>query len=521
MQHEVILLIIPAAAAFLVPLFSFRSVTAARTIVLAGFTAAFIYGIALFPKIMDSSMSIVIAGLPSPLGISLFLSPLSLGMVLVVFAAAVLTAMFSLSGPRDEKPKIYVLYSLFVFGAAGIILTTDLFNVFVFLEILGVSAYALVGSGGPASDAASPQRSSGALRYLILGQTLSLLMLVGIGLVYSASGFLSIPVLASFPALKQNFALLSGVLILLPVLMEAKMFPFNVWAGRAYRDSSPLFGASLSAVGAGAAAVLLMRILLIMTGAGSAFGAAARTLRVTVLLLASLSVLTGELAAFRERNIKKLLAYSSIGQMGIAVVGIALGSRAAVAGMLFFLLAHSAAKVLMFFVSSRLIGTGGSEQWRDMKGMGRYLPLSAVLFSIAALSLMGLPLFAGFWGKLAIIRASIETGGLAYFAASAILLGTVIEGIYFFRIGHSLFEEPSAETKRIMEERGAAAAALSFWKRLPPLPYLIPVFFLAAVILILGIYPAMIEGWLEAAGREFSDPAAEYIEQILTGRVLP
>lgn len=530
MHHEVLLLVIPIAAAFLAPLLSRRSRVGAEAIVLCAYLGALAYAAVLFPGVLSSPRPVIVAGWRPPLGIALFVSPLSLGAAALIYLIAALISVANLGRYGDgDSPRGAPLRALFVLGAVGMVLTADLFNAFVFLEIAGISAFALVASGHrnavghrPAAghpagreagsdEGAEPwaASASGALRYLVAAQVASLFMLLGMGLLYSATGLLTMPSLVAHPALKPSFGLLTAVLVLFPLLLEAKIVPLTFWVGRAYGGAPAGFAAALSGIGATAAAVLVLRLLSVM-GPGSAFAASSATLRGVLLLLGSLTVLAGETAAFREADLKKVLAWSSAGQMGVVLVGSALPVDAAAGWTLFFLLGHALAKTLLLLLAGFFAARAGSNRWEAMQGLGRAHPVAAGLFAAGALSLMGLPLFAGFWGKLGILRAAFGSGAAGALAATAILLGAVAEGVYFLRIAHRLFEAPEAAPE------GASAGAAVPVPRRAPAALLLPALTLTAAVLLLGLRPALVIRVLAPAAQELASPNEHYAQIILS-----
>jgi formate hydrogenlyase subunit 3/multisubunit Na+/H+ antiporter MnhD subunit len=518
MHHEVLLLVIPIAAAFLAPLVARRSRAGAEAIALCAYVGALAYAVALFPAVLGSPRAVIVAGWRPPLGIALFVSPLSLGAAALIYLTASLISVANLGRYGDgESPRGVPLRALFVLGAVGMVLTADLFNAFVFLEIAGIAAFALVAAGRAAGsgEGAEPwaASSSGALRYLVAAQVASLFMLLGMGLLYSATGLLTMPSLVAHPSLKPSFGLLTAVLVLFPILLEAKIVPLNFWAGRAYGGAPAGFAAALSGIGATAAAVLLLRLLSVM-GPGSAFDASSEALRGVLLLLGALTVLAGETAAFREADLKKVLAWSSAGQMGVVLIGAALPVDAAAGWTLFFLMSHALAKTLLLLLAGFFAARAGDSRWEAMRGLGRAHPLAAGLFAAGALSLMGLPVFAGFWGKLGILQAAFASGVPGALAAAAILLGAVAEGVYFLRIAHRLFESPEAATE------GAGAAAVETpagaAPRRAPASLLIPALILAAAVLLLGLRPTLAIRVLAPAAQELASPDEHYARIILS-----
>lgn len=494
MNREIILLIIPAAAAFIIPVATVADKKFGRTLSALAFLSGAAYAVYLMPGILEKSVSVIIGNWAPPFGINLYVSPFSLSVVFILYAAAFLTLLFDFGSPAPRKGQYYLLYDLAVMAAAGMVLTADLFNLFVFLEISGIASFAII-AGNNSGEA-------GSLKYLIQAQLTGLLMLAGIALVYSASGVLNIAYLSSAAPFNAAFAFLTAFLIFLPLLLEVKVFPFHSWVGGAYGDAAASFDGTMSAVTATAGAAVMARLLIQLTGNTSAFFPAAERLRLAVYILGGITVLFGEIAAFKERNLKKVLSYSSIGQMGMIVIGIAVASAGSIGGAIFLLLSHSAAKLLLFFITGHLIRTTGKTDWSDMKGVARRRPIIGVLFVIGAMTLMGIPLFAGFWGKLELLRALSAAGGTAWGGLIVILVGTVFEGVYFMRIAHGLFEE----------NEGAPDAAAG------PM-FLIPAILLAAMVVAVGVYPHMVIPILERAVSDIT--GNDYVRIILAagGRV--
>jgi formate hydrogenlyase subunit 3/multisubunit Na+/H+ antiporter MnhD subunit len=235
---------------------------------------------------------------------------------------------------------------------------------------------------------------------------------------------------------------------------------------------------------------VLARLVLGLMSPGGALGGAGPRFRELLLLLALLSVLIMELAAFKERDLHRLLGFSSAGQMGMVALGISAGDEASLQGALLLLISHSLAKLLLFVLAGFFSRAAGSRDWTQMRGLGRRLPWAGGLFVLGALALMGMPLLAGFWGKMELLRGLAAAGGIWLAGMSGLLAGTVLEGVYFMRIAHGLFE-PGREWGDL---RLNAAA-------------LVPGLLLAAALLTIGFFPGLLGAWLDGAVRELRSPA--------------
>jgi len=502
MNQEIWLVLFPLIAALVIPLLStfLPGAGFARFLALAASAAGLVFGITLYPGILEGARSVVMGNWLPPLGINFFVSPFSLGMVLLLYAGAVLILLSDLGNREQKKPQYYLLYSLLTGASAGLVLSGDLFNIFVFLEIAGISGFSLIAAGK------GHYSSGGALKYLIQAQVTSLAMLAGVALIYSASGNLNIASLGRAGVYNPAFAFLTAVLLLLPFLLEGKIFPFNTWVGDAYQGADPVTGAAVSGIAAAAGTAVIFRLVLTLMGGQGPFGPAAATVRTLLILLGALTAVLGEAAAFRETNLKRVLGFSSAGQTGMILVGIGVGGGRALEGALFLLFNHSAAKILLFIVGGFFIRAAGKSGWADLKGLGRRHPLAGGLFILGAMALLGLPLFAGFWGKLSLLEEAFRNGGMAAAGGAGILLGTILEGVYFMKIGHTLFEktEPAEVPAGGTDLRFGPAAA-------------IPALVLALALVAAGILPSLLQSWTEGSVRELLAPAAEYGRIILKG----
>ncbi len=514
MNREIILLLFPLGAAFLIPLGLLASKKFGRLLTALFYAAGAAYGVFLLPKLFSGPVSVIVGNWQPPFGINLFFSPLTVGVAVCIYVFAFFIVLYDFQNTTPKRGQYNLLYALLVFSALGMVLTGDLFNLFVFLEIGGIASFACIGAGADAVQEAEektvtsegPLRAGiaakGSLKYLIQAQLVSLLMLGGIAFVYSAVGALNIAFMARFDVLKPAFAFFTALLILLPILLEVKLFPFNTWVSDAYNGAEASFAGSLSSVVALAGSFVLMRLFLIMMNTEGIFGAVTHQLSTLLIVLGGISVVIGEIAALKEKNVKKVLAFSSVGQMGMVVVGIGIARAVSIEGAILLVVSHSGAKLLLFFVTGFFIRISGELEWKKMRGIARRLPIAGVLFIVGAMALMGIPMFAGFWGKLSVLKGALEAGGAAIMGFTAILIGTVIEGIYFMRIGHGFFEKP-----RDVKEEPFPTARYT-------VSFLVPAIILALALIVIGVYPQIIEPWLSAGTLEFTRPDL-YIDAVL------
>jgi formate hydrogenlyase subunit 3/multisubunit Na+/H+ antiporter MnhD subunit len=216
--------------------------------------------------------------------------------------------------------------------------------------------------------------------------------------------------------------------------------------------------------------------------------------------LGLLTLLIGEISAFSQNNIKRLLAYSSIGQIGLIVFALGMGISYGIVGGLFQLISHALSKALLFLSVGYMIYRSGSMDISKFEGMGKKMPLTSLAFTIGAFSLVGFPPFIGFPSKFLIIRAALSKQEVLFIVLIAfVLLGTVIEGAYFFRVVQVLYFKGNHNDLQREEA---------------PLPALIPIFILVVLIVIVGVFPKPVTTILDSASSELLN-RIEYIRSVL------
>lgn len=432
MNDVVLVLLLPLIAAFLAPVGKLISKRFGR------FLNPLLYALGIILSIIFLSRSgvdpsVTLGGWRAPFGINLYAGTFALSVVLLINVIAFFISVYDLN--RDRKAYYYLMFNLFVFSAMGMTLTGDLFNLFVMMEIGAISLIAL-------SSANSEKAGSKAsFRYVVMSGALSVLMLAAIGLIYSAQGNINIAALSTAPPLAKGLALVSALGLIVALFMEMELFPFNAWVPPVYNASASSFSAGIAGIGGLAGIAAFARISTQLFGGFGAFEYGRPAIQLVIVVFALTSIVAGELSALSEKNLKKVMGYSSIGQMGLAVIAFMVAGTFGLRAGIYLILSHSIAKVLLLFISGYFIRKSGRMKWDEMKGIGRSYPLLAVLFIIGALSLMGIPLFVGFWGKYNLIRALLDGALIWKISAAVILFATVIEGVYFMRISHSFFEK--------------------------------------------------------------------------------
>jgi proton-translocating NADH-quinone oxidoreductase chain N len=488
MVNPVLLIVVPLGLAFALPLFGLISKKICKFIPVVAFIFNLIVSVLLIPRVLDSPIVISIGGFPPPFCINLVAGPVGILFSTIISLAGLLISIYALDYIKDgPEEKYHMLYILLLTGATGVVLTGDIFNLFVFFEILCISSYSLVAYTGDKPGIES------AVKYLIQGAVGSSFLLIGIGFLYGLFGTLNMADIA------QNITSISPVSIFVPLVLiitglgvEAAIFPLNAWLPDAHSSAPSSISAILSGIAIEVGLYAVVRVIFTIFGYSNIF--------MFMLFLGILTLLIGEICAFSQNNIKRMLAYSSIGQIGLIVFALAIATSYAVTAGLFQMVSHTLAKALLFLAAGYMIHRTGSMDISTFEGMGKRMPFTSLAFTIGAFSIVGLPPFIGFFSKFLIIRAALDRHEILLIVlAGIVLLCTVIEGAYFFRVVQFIY---------FKGKNGNPA------REEAPVIALIPIFILVALIIGIGIYHKFITGILNSAASELLN-RVEYIRSVL------
>ncbi len=433
-----ILIALPLLAAFLLP--AARRIDASvgiwwgPLVVLANLVIA---AMAWWKVQLIGPQSIALGGFAAPLGIELRADHLGLS------AAVLLNLAVLLLWPRETPDKARVSTILLVLTGAGcgLAMSADLFNLYVFFELVAVATYGLAAANGKGEALIA------SLRYLILGALGSALALLGIALVYAKTGTLNLTELGGMSeALSGPAGIGALVLMVVGFGVKAELFPLNNWVPEVYAHTESRVSALMAGIISKLGILVLLRLIAEVFGGSPGLE--------FLLWVGVLGVVTGELAAYGAKDMRRVLAYSSIGQMGLVAVALALGGETGFIAALILMLNHLLVKPALFLIADAWPGS-----LKALAGKGRARPLGAVLFVLLALSLIGVPPLPGFWGKYLLLDAIFtnvtEGAGLL---VGLILAATVVEAAYFFRIAARLFGSGEAAEESKIPGLPAVAA---------------------------------------------------------------
>jgi multicomponent Na+:H+ antiporter subunit D len=393
---------------------------------------AFAIAIAVMARVMDESViSYAMGGWEPPWGIELRIDALNAFVLLIVTAiGAVVTPFAGRSVPseigKDNIGLFYCLYLLTYTGLLGITATGDIFNLFVFLEISSLSSYALIALGR------DRRALTAAYQYLIMGTIGATFYIIGVGLLYSMTGTLNIADLADrLPAVIETRTTQTAFAFLVAGIgLKLALFPVHLWLPNAYTYAPSAVSAFIAATATKVAVYVLLRVLFTVFGAEYSFQH--MPLQSILIILSIVGIFVTSVMAWAQTDAKRLLAYSSVAQIGYMVVGLALATTTGLTAAIVHMFNHALMKGALFLALGAIAYRIGSTRISDLAGLGRAMPWTMSAVAVGGLSLIGVPLTAGFISKWFLITGALERGW--WWLALALLLTSLIAVMYVWKI---------------------------------------------------------------------------------------
>ncbi|MEO0225530.1 MAG: proton-conducting transporter membrane subunit [candidate division WOR-3 bacterium] len=411
-----------------------------------------------------------------PLNMVISLDSFSLFILFTIYLVSFGVTLFSIDYMEHYTSKgiFYALFLIMIGGMSGLVLAVDLFTIYIFLEIAAISSYGLVAYG------LGHDELEASFKYLMLSAVATAFLLLGITLIFGISGNLQLDSIArTFAAgeLKSILSVCIGFFIF-GFGLKAALVPFHSWLPDAHPSAPAPISAMLSGLLIKVSGVYaLTRIFLNVFGLTPALSG-------LLMYLGIISILVGALLALGQSDIKRMLAYSSISQVGYIILGIGAGTKFALMGALFHILNHALAKGLLFLNSGSVEHATGTRDLNKMGGLGRKLPVTTATSVVGSLAVSGVPPLNGFWSKLFIIIGLFEAR--AYGFAFIAILASVVTLWYYIIIQRRAFFGKLNQTWREVKE-------VPFWMALSTI-------FIALVCIIFGIaFPFILSKWIAPA----------------------
>ena len=429
-------------------------------------------------------ISYAMGGWAPPYGIEFRIDALNSMVLLLITTIGFLASIFAwpsiVAEVRQAKRAMFMAAYLICFmGLCGVAATGDAFNLFVFLEISSIATYVLVALGASRDRRALPA----AANYLLMGTIGASFFVVGVGFLYAATGTLNMADLAvRLQDVGDNKAVLAGyAFIFVGLGLKAAMFPLHQWLPNAYAYSPSFVTTFLAATATKVAIYALVRFLFTVFGLEFTFEGSSLIWILMPMGIAAMIACSFQ-AAF-QTDVRRTLAYSSVAQVGYMLLGISLATTAGVSAGLFHLVNHALIKGALFMALAGVVITYKGTSLNDFRGLGRSAPWTMTAFAIAALSLIGIPLTAGFQSKYALVNALFE-GGWPW-AVAVVMFSSLLAVIYMGRILEAaFFRAPLNPNKRHKEA---------------PLLILVPLWILVIGNIWVGVQGGFVAGLAEDA----------------------
>lgn len=488
-----------------------------RVIGLAVPVGVFVVAVFLVVAIADGGVVVAqIGGWPGGIAIAFvadMLSALMLGVsALLVFTCMVFAYSAGLGIDRWFVPAVSVMTA----GVYGAYLTSDLFNLFVMVEVALLPSYILMSRQGTLTGLRA------ARLYLIVNLTASTLFLAGLGVVYAVTGTVNMAALAGLGVLPV-VGIATGVIVI-ALMLKSALVPTYSWLPATYPYTSPAITALFSGLLTKIGIYALVRIISLIYEPGS--------LIVYIVITVSVaSMIMGVLGALGEKTIRGVLTFGMVSQVGYILVGVVLAGAVGMAAVVFYLVHHTIVKTSLLLTGGTVEHEEGTGIISRLGGLGRAHPIASFAFLLAALSLIGLPPFSGFWAKLGVLNAAAEAGAAVVFIVALVVsVGTLI---YMLKLGTGVFwgspkgsptdtntpSDVSLGPVRV----GAAGTVIDVAAAVeaPPVtkwrPLLVfPGLALALISLAIGIAPEWLLALADIAGESLANPTA-YVTAILEG----
>ncbi|MCC2595066.1 Na+/H+ antiporter subunit D [Pusillimonas sp. MFBS29] len=430
----------------------------------------------------------------APFGISFVADNLTATMVLITAIMAVVVAIYQLTDPEEHgHPMFHPLYHGLLLGVTGAFMTGDIFNMYVWFEIMLISSFGLLVLGG------SKEQLDAGVKYVMLNLVMTTIFLAAVAFLYGATGTLNMADLAHKVPMIENSGLTSvlALLFFLAFASKAALFPLFFWLPASYHTASTpvlaIFAALLTKVGVYAIVRCFTLIFPLTEGLATTIG-----------VVAALTMITGVLGAASHFDIRKILSFHIISQIGYMLVGVAIATPLALAGSVLYIVHHIIVKANLFLIGGVIKRKTGSYQLKKIGGLHRAAPFLAILFCIPALSLAGLPPLSGYWAKYLVIKPSLDAGDW-YLAATALLVG-VLTLYSMLKIWNEAFWKAHPEPVSVIEK---ARPGNLF-------PQYIAIVALSAITLCIGLNPEPFVAFsVEAAGQLTNNK--QYISAVLGG----
>ncbi len=444
----VLVVFCPLFGALLCPILSWFNRQAGRWFVTAASGLALIFSVMLLRQISaDGPVHYWFGNWAPPYGIEFSIDSLNGVLLVLICFMGFLSTLYSMpfieGKSRFRSSGYYSILSLLITGLIGMTATGDVFNLYVFLEITSLSGYALIAMGGD-------KGVTSAFRYLLIGTIGASFYLLGVAFIYGETGTLNMYDMSGLvgPVLDSGTTMVAMVFFVLGFGIKMALFPLHGWQPAAYSEAHPGAAPLIAGVMGKVPAYAMLRFFYFVFDANRE--SVSRFL-IVVGVMASLGMIYGSLKAIQQKDLRRMLAYSSIAQIGYVGIGIAIGNFYGLLGAVLHIISHSFMKSGLFFCVGGIRYKYGVYAVDRIGQIYKKMPKTAVVIVTAALSMVGIPPTAGFFSKWYLALGAAEAGSYAYIAV--LVVSSLLNAIYFFGLLEHIFMDQDLECEDLHPEK--------------------------------------------------------------------
>jgi multicomponent Na+:H+ antiporter subunit D len=458
-QLPVLIVITPLIGAFLAPLLYRRHEKTSGYLVLFSLLLSLVMAVALLVKVRrEGTLFYQMGNWPPPWGIEYVADPLRVYMLLVVVAVSLWIFLYALKDLEHELRRevigwYYTLYLLLVASMAAMTMTNDLFNLFVLMEICAITSCAII------TVKEDRECLEAGFKYLILSAMGTGCFLLGVAMLYMVTGHLNFGFLQqelSAAVIKYPLNVFTAAALFIVAFgTKAALFPLHVWLPDAHASAPSPSSAMLSGL---VIKIYTFCLFIIFYRVFPRSLLDNLPLSEIVLWLAAFGVMFGSIYAMLQTDLKKMLAYSSIGQIAFIFMGIGLDQRLALVGGLYHIAVHAITKSMLFMAAGAIIYATGVRRISDLNGIGRVMPLVLLAFTVGSASMIGIPGTGGLISKWYLALGALEVGRSLF--VLVILLSSLLNAIYYMPIVINAFMSQDDFTHKVKEVPRVLQSAL-------------------------------------------------------------
>jgi multicomponent Na+:H+ antiporter subunit D len=429
-QLPILIVAIPLVFSVVVPVLGRWKRNWCLPLVIVALTLSLISSVGVAYRIVvDGPQSYFLGGWRPPWGIAYYVDHLSAFMALILSFFSLMAAIYSRRSIDQElpgrEPSFYCVFLLLITGLLGIVVTGDMFNLYVFLEIASLTAYALISVGEKGAAFA-------AFRYVIIGTIGACFYLLGVGYLYIVTGSLNMADLSRIlPELHQSRVVLVAFgFLLIGIAIKMALFPLHIWLPDAYTYAPSAVSSLVAPLMTKVGAYVMIRIMFGVFGPVFSFEVVPTAALLTS--VAALAILVGLIMALAQVDLKRMLAYILVAEVGYIALGVGLANRNGLTGAILHILNDAFMMACLFFAVGAVVYKTGARNIYQLKNLHRRMPYTTGALVVAGLSVIGIPPLCGFFSKWYLILGAIDARQWIFVAV--LLASSLLSAILFFRV---------------------------------------------------------------------------------------